>query len=180
MTRRRIAVFMVAVMVLFLSVPVLASARSAPSGTQEHAGKTLVLRWYEELVNEGKTAVADEIFAPDHVEHAPTLPWFGSGPAQQKELVVALRLAFPDVDVSVEDVVAEGDRVAVRWLLRGTHRGEFWELAPTGETVAVPGTTVYRIANGRIVETWLTYDALGLLAQLGALADSASPATATT
>jgi steroid delta-isomerase-like uncharacterized protein len=132
--------------------------------------EALVLRWYDEFANGGKLALADELFAPDHVQYAPGLPLPDSGPAEQRQGLLELRTAFPDARFTVEDVVAEADRVVVRWTFRGTHRGEFWDLASTGERVAVVGTTVYRLADGRIAESWLTWDGLGLLLQLGAVA----------
>jgi predicted ester cyclase len=84
--------------------------------------------------------------------------------------VLASRTAFPDQRVAVDDLLAESDRVAVRFTLRGTHLGELLDLAPTGRRVTVPGVAIYRIAGGRIAEGWVGFDALGLLEQLSVLA----------
>lgn len=77
--------------------------------------------------------------------------------------------AFPDTHFTIDDMIAEGDRVAIRWTVRATHRGEFEGIAPTGKPVTVTGTMVARIANGKLVEGWQNFDALGLLQQIGAI-----------
>jgi steroid delta-isomerase-like uncharacterized protein len=78
------------------------------------------------------------------------------------------KAAFPDLSVSVEEQVAEGGTVATRYTMRGTHRGAFQGIAPTGRTVALGGVSMHRVADGRIVEDWLGMDMMGLLQQLGA------------
>ena len=84
-----------------------------------------------------------------------------------KQLVVMLRTAFPDLHFTLEEVIAEDDKVMTRALLRGTHRGEYLGIAPTGKPVAVMGMVVLRIAQGKFQEGWLMMDNLGLLQQLG-------------
>jgi predicted ester cyclase len=79
------------------------------------------------------------------------------------------RNAFPDVQMSLEDQVAEGDMVVTRWIASGTHQGEFMGIAPTGDRVTVAGTSIERIVDGKIEETWDDYDALGMMQQIGAI-----------
>ena len=161
---------LVALAVIALVVGVLTGAIATGGGTaaaETAANAALVRRWYDDFANRGDLAVADELFAPSHAEHAPSLPEPSSGPAGQKRLLLALRAAFPDLRFAVEEVTAEGDRVAVRWLLRGTHRGEFAGLPPTEQAVVIPGMASYRLAGNRIAESWVVWDNALLLLQLG-------------
>ncbi len=131
--------------------------------------KALVRRWFEDLFNEGNLDVADEIIAPNHLEHDPTLPDLPIGPEGQKQLVNLYRSAFPDARITIEEQVAEGDTVVTRWTGRGTHQGELMGVAPTGNQVTVTGVLISHISEGKIVESWSNYDALGMLQQIGAV-----------
>jgi predicted ester cyclase/uncharacterized protein YndB with AHSA1/START domain len=132
-----------------------------PSGN-----KAVYRRWFEEVVSGGDLALADELLAPGYRLHFPGMPGPLDGEGH-KALVEQFRAAFPDWEETVEDVVAEGDRVVIRVTGRGTHEGEFQGLAPTGRRVSATGIGIGRMASGRIAEAWAAYDALGLLAQLG-------------
>ena len=134
--------------------------------------KALVRRAYEELVNRGNLAHIEELVHEDYVDHthAPGWPTDREGLRQQ---VAYFRSAFPDLHVTLEELIAEGDTVAVRQTMRGTHRGEFFGIPPTGRQVAVTGISLYRVANGKIVEEWWQEDLLGLMQQLGAIPASA-------
>jgi len=79
------------------------------------------------------------------------------------------RSSYPDLVVPIEDQVAEGDKVVTRWTARGTHRGELMGTAPTGKQIVVPGVLIDRVVGGQIAEEWASYDALGMLQQIGAL-----------
>lgn len=129
--------------------------------------KAIARRVIEEFLNTGNPDVADEIFATGYVDHNPSNPGM-SGVENIKRSVNDWRTAFPDTRNTVEDVVAEGNKVAVRWTTRATHRGEFMGILPTGNRVAVTSIGVFRLSGGKIVESWDEYDALGLLRQLGA------------
>jgi steroid delta-isomerase-like uncharacterized protein len=131
--------------------------------------KAVVRRWFEELFNAGNLEVADEIIAADHVNHDPTLPDIPTGPEGQKQVVNLYRGAFTNAHISVEDQLAEGDRVATRWTGSGTHQGEFMGVAPTGNQVTITGITIYRVSGGKIAESWTNYDALGMMQQIGAV-----------
>ena len=127
----------------------------------------LVRRMYEEAWNQGKMEVIDEICAPDYLGMGP----YGDerGPESVKRGVANRRSAFPDVHVTIEDVFAAGDKVVARLSFRGTHKGEFQGIQPTGREVTWSGIWIYRVADGRFIERWHNYDMLGLLQQLGAI-----------
>ena len=137
------------------------------ASTEEN--KAVVRRWFEELFNPGNLEVADEIIAPDHVNHDPTLPDIPPGPEGQKQVVNLYRGAFTNAHISIEDQLAEGDKVVTRWTGSGTHQGEFMGVAPTGNQVTVTGITINRVSGGKIVESWTNYDALGIMQQIGAI-----------
>jgi steroid delta-isomerase-like uncharacterized protein len=128
-------------------------------------------RIFEEGFNQGNLDVGDELVAPDAVNHDPAEPADMRnlrGPAAFKRTVEMYRAAFPDLRITIEDVISDGDRVALRWRSEGTHRGELAGLAPTGMKVTVTGMSIDRYENGKIVETWSEWDNLGLARQLGA------------
>src|SRR3712207_716323 len=132
--------------------------------------KALVRREIEEVFSaQGDLDVADEIFAADYVNHNALSPDPTRGPEGAKEYARMYRNAFPDVQLSIEDQVAEGDKVVTRWIGSGTHQGEMMGIAPTGNRVRVTGITISRIEDGKIVEEWDNFDALGMMQQLGAI-----------
>ena len=136
--------------------------------------KALDRRYFEAVWNQGNYEILDELVASDFVGHSPPngdLP----GPEGIRQYVAAMRAAFPDVHFTVEDQVAEGDRVVTRWQATGTQRGEFAGVPATGRRATVTGITISRVANGKFVEGWTNWDAFGLLVQLGAI-PSAQPA----
>lgn len=128
--------------------------------------KAIVRRFLEEVFNQGKVEVADELVAPTYIRHGMPTP-VPPGPESLKQSAAAWRHAFPDVHGTVEDILAEGDRVAYRWTIRGVHRGGFMGATGTGQRVTVSGMTFFRIADGQIVETWDSPDLFGLKQQLG-------------
>ena len=128
-------------------------------------------RLLEEVFNTGNTALADELIAADAVNHDPALPEALRtlrGPAALKQTVATYRAAFPDVRMTVDDAVREGDTVVLRWHAEGTHRGELAGLAPTGGRVTVTGISIDEWKDGKIVEAWVEWDNLGLARQIGA------------
>ncbi len=130
--------------------------------------KALLRRYTDEVVNKGNLDAADEMVAPGYVHHQPPNP-DQHGIDRFKQLVVDLRTAFPDIHVAIDDQIAEGDRVATRITIRGTHLGEFLGVAPTGRKVEMKGIAIDRCSDGKIVEGWECSDALGLMRQLGAV-----------
>jgi steroid delta-isomerase-like uncharacterized protein len=128
--------------------------------------KTIVRRFVEEFQNGGNESAVEELLAADFVDHS---PFPGVSPDREgvRRLFAALRQAFPDLRAKIHDQLAEKDRVATRKTFRGTHRGEFLGIAPTGRSVSFDVIDVVRIANGRIAEHWNVMDLMGLLQQIG-------------
>lgn len=133
------------------------------------ANKALARRLLEEAFNAGRLDVTDEIVATDFVGHDPSLPEEVRGPSGVKELIAGYRAAFPDIHMTIEDQIADGDRVVSRWRATGTHQGELMGIPGTGKQATVTGVTIDRIEDGRIAENWNYWDTLGLLQQLGAI-----------
>ena len=119
--------------------------------------KLIVRRWLEEVLTRGNLERVGELFASNYVLHDPSFPQDVYGPEGVKRYVAAYRLAFPDARFAVEDQIAQGDKVVSRWSARGTHRGEFLGIAPTGEEVTVTGIEFDHVAGGRIEEAWVGY-----------------------
>lgn len=139
--------------------------------------KAIDRRILEEVYSQGDLDVADELIAADFIGHASTPGIAGQGREEYKQFVVGLRAAFPDLTITVEDQLAEGDKVLTRWLARGTHTGEFQGIPPTGRRGELAGMTVERFANGKVVECWSNTDDLGLLQQLGVMSAPGAPET---
>jgi steroid delta-isomerase-like uncharacterized protein len=130
--------------------------------------KALVRRWFEEVWNKGRASAIDELLAPDAVIHG-LGPADLHGPAGFKRFHTAYREAFPDLKVQIEDIVAEGDIVAIRWSGTATHQGGGLGFAATNRPVRVRGMGFARAQNGKLLEGWNNFDELGILAQLGIL-----------
>lgn len=131
--------------------------------------KIIATRLRQEIWNTGNFAIADEICADDAVFHNndPLTPDFGQGPHALKQLVTMYRAAFPDAHITIEDIVAEGNQVVIRWTGRGAHKGNLGRIAPTGKAVTVTGIDLVRISKGKVQENWTNWDTLGMLQQLG-------------
>lgn len=133
-------------------------------GTEQ--SKAVYRRFLDLGFNTGDFAALGEVLAPNYVDHdAP--PGIPPGPEGIALLLGTYRAAFPDVHMTVEAQVAEGEMVATRYTFRGTHRGNLMGIAPTGKQVTMTGTTITRIVDGKMVEAWVNYDLLGLLQQVG-------------
>ena len=128
------------------------------------ANKALVRR-YIELWETGNLALADEVLAAEYIDH--TRPNRPAGPEPVKQEVTAFRIGFPDAHSTVEQMIGEGDLVAFRFVLRGTHLGPFADFPPTGQVVVVTGMDFVRIADGKIQELWSTQDTLSWALQMG-------------
>lgn len=128
--------------------------------------KALTRRIFEEGVNQNKPSVFDELFAPNFAIHdAP----FGAqrGPEGFRQLIGMFRTGFPDLRVTIEEELAEGDRVIHRGYATATHKGDFQGIPPTGKQVKINYIDIWRVANGKMVENWVQMDLLGLMQQLG-------------
>jgi steroid delta-isomerase-like uncharacterized protein len=132
--------------------------------------RALVRRELEEIFNEGKLDLADELLSPDYVVHDSALPEPVRGIEGFKQLRAAYHSASSDIRTTIDDMIAEDDKVVTRWTTRGTHdKGEMLGVPPTGKHIEVTGITVNRISEGKIAEDWTVWDSLGLLRQLGAV-----------
>ena len=135
--------------------------------------KAIARRYWEESWNTGNLASLEEIFAPDHLFHT------GAGQVvrgTQERGMMRFRTAFPDLHFVIEDVFAEGDKVVVRWTAHGTHRGDIQlvqNIPATGKQVTWLGMDIYHLTGGKIMETWRSWDRLGLLQQLSVVPASA-------
>jgi steroid delta-isomerase-like uncharacterized protein len=125
------------------------------------------MRYFEEVCNGRKLNVADSIFTADHVHHDPSSPWVGAGPEGMKKLASTYQTGFPDAHWNVDALFESGDTVIARWTGTGTHQGELSGIAPTGKSVRVEAIMIFRIADGKIAESWDVWDTLGMLQQLG-------------
>jgi steroid delta-isomerase-like uncharacterized protein len=124
-------------------------------------------RIFEEVLNAGNLAVAEDLFAPNYVLHVPTGTFRGA--EGLKEYLMGMRSAFPDIQLTVEDTIAEGDKSVIRWTAHGTHRGAFQGIAPTGKQATVTALSLFRWTNGKAEEAWTVYDLLSVLQQLGVI-----------
>lgn len=141
--------------------------------------KTAVRRLFAELWNKGDLPVADELIAPTYIHHDASTPEFGRGPESEKKRVSFYRTAFPDIRLTIEDIMAGGETVVARWNCRGAHRGDLSGIAPTGNQFAISGVTIVRFANGKMVESYVNWDALGLMQQLGVVPELGKAIAAT-
>jgi steroid delta-isomerase-like uncharacterized protein len=123
----------------------------------EEKNKLLVREFLGEAWGKGNMAAVDEFMAADYVEHprASNLP---AGTESLKRLIAAYRTAFPDLKVTLDDIFAEGEMVAFRWSVSGTHLGDWLGIPPTGNHVTATGITLFRIAGGQVVESWTSID----------------------
>ena len=136
----------------------------------EEQNKQTSRRFTEEIWNKGKLDQIGDFVAPNHKNHpSASAPDFGQGPQGFSQLVSLYRTAFPDTNLTIEDQIAEGDLVVTRWTAAGTHRGELFGMPATGKQVKVTGIFIDRLADGKIVESWGEYDALGMMQQVGAI-----------
>ncbi len=141
--------------------------------------KALVRRFVDEVQSGGNIDAIDELCSPEFVNHSAP-PGVPSNCEGVKQVTAMFRQAFPDSYFTVEDMIAEGDKVATRKTFRGTHQGQFMGIPPTGRRVSIGLIDIVRIADGRVVEHWSMGDNLGMMQQLGVIpnpgdAEVASP-----
>jgi steroid delta-isomerase-like uncharacterized protein len=136
------------------------------------ADPTIVRRFFEEVCNAGRLAVADRLFAANHRYHDPSIPGVADGPAgitQPSGPVVPYQQAVAGAHWHVQDMLVEGDTVVTRWVGTGTHTGDLPGIPATGRPVEVPGIWMQHMAGGKIVESWQVWDTLLMLQQLGVI-----------
>jgi steroid delta-isomerase-like uncharacterized protein len=133
--------------------------------------KALAKRAWEEVFNQKKLAVVDELWSSDYIYHGPQGQEF-RGTESLKQLLSHYLEEFPDLHIDIEDLIAEGDKVVSRVISRGTHKGELQGIAPTGKKVSLRTIMISRIAGGKFAEDWESRDDLGMLQQLGIIPPS--------
>ena len=140
-----------------------------PSEHKISDNEAIVRRLYQEAWNKRKLEVVSQIISPSHALQAPTL--FGSsvGPEAYKGQISHFLAAFPDLRFTVEETVVDKENVVARWTFTGTHRGKYMGVPATNIKVSVDGMTLHHLANGKIIDSFTTWDAFGMLRQLGAL-----------
>jgi steroid delta-isomerase-like uncharacterized protein len=125
--------------------------------------KEIQRRVLVEVHSPGKLDLVDELYDENFIG----LPDMTKGIENVKKFISNLLNTFPDIKFTVEDQIAEGDKVFAQWSITATHKGEFMGIAPTGKPIAVSGVTVYKILNGKVVQAWGMIDNLGILQQIG-------------
>jgi predicted ester cyclase len=128
------------------------------------ANKALLRRFYNEVYVDWNMTLVDEVVAPQFTSH--DWPDGATGPQAFRKYYAAIRAAVPDARYEVDELIAEGDRVVVRWRLLGTHHGEFGGIAPTGRAITLRGIAIYRVDAGKLMERWVVSDLYGLLEEL--------------
>ena len=137
--------------------------------TQEQDNKAVIRRFISEFVNGKHFDLVDDVFTDDYTRHDPASPESESGPGPWVESMEGLHQAFPDVEVHIGELIAEGDLVSFEGTMTGTHQGEFRGIEPTNASIEVQGNAMHRVRDGQIAETWANWDFLGLLTQIGAV-----------
>jgi steroid delta-isomerase-like uncharacterized protein len=148
------------------------SARREGAVNMSAENEALVRRYVQEVYDQRKLEVVDEIFAPEFTLHDPDLPGGARGPEGIKRIVKTFVDAFPDLQVTLDEELSSGDKVVTRWTSRGTHEGELMGIAPTGKRIDVTAVGIWRVSEGKIAEAWLVFDALGMMQQLGVASSS--------
>ena len=136
---------------------------------QTEQNKALFRQFVEEIFNQGNMSAIDELLAPDFVEHEELPPGIPSGREGVKQMTMMFRSAFPDFKTTIDDMVAEGDKVVVRMTWSGTHKGEFMGIPPTGKSVSFGVIDIVRFAGDKFVEHWGLMDSTSMMQQLGAV-----------
>lgn len=133
----------------------------------EDGNKAVARRIFEDVFSAGDYDAIDELFSPDLVNHHPDEPYETRGQDGIRERLSGYRTAFPDLNCPIQDLLAEGDRVAIRYIARGTNTGEIMGAEPTGKQLALEAQAIYRLEDDRVVESWDAWNVLSLMEQLG-------------
>ena len=137
--------------------------------------KAIVRRLYEEAWNSRRLEVVSEIISPSHALHAPNISGSSMGPEAYKRQLSLFLAGYPDLRITLEDTIAEKDKVVASWSISGTHKGNFMGVPPTNKKVSVYGITIHHIANGKIMDSFSNWDVLGMMQQLGVVSVPGHP-----
>jgi steroid delta-isomerase-like uncharacterized protein len=140
--------------------------------------KAVIRRLYDEVWNERKVEVIKEIISPSHALHGPTFSGSSIGPEAYKRQVLLFLTGYPDMHWTIEDTIAENDKVVACWTISGTHRGEYMGIPATNKEVSVEGITIHHIAGGKIMDSYSNWDVLGMMQQLGVVSALGLPKSA--
>ena len=140
------------------------------------SNKKLVYRFVDECWNEGNLATVPHLVAAHCRFHDPVFPHMVAGVESMQHHIERYRRAFPDLKLTITDIIAEKDEVVAHWTANGTHRGEFLGMSPTNVNALIAGTSIYRIEEGKIVEQWANWNLMSLIEQLGLRAAAGVPA----
>jgi steroid delta-isomerase-like uncharacterized protein len=134
--------------------------------------KAIVRRWFDEVLSRGDMDALDSICAECHPQFAVVRGVMEPAPLGMsglKSLITGLRSAFPDLQATVEEQIAEGDKVVTRVTMRGTQRGEFQGMPATGKAFSIPGVSIWEVRGNLLIQEWVSWDAMGMMQQLGAM-----------
>ena len=147
-----------------------------PTGIEHLSGESmsietnkLVMHRFTEFINTASEKLAGELISPNAIFHVPGRAEPLKGPAGYLSIIGMMRVGFPDIRWTLEEMIAEGDKVAARFTMRGTHQGTFFGVAPTGKKIEVAAMNFYRLSGGQFVEERGQPDLLGLMQQIGAI-----------
>jgi steroid delta-isomerase-like uncharacterized protein len=146
---------------------VLSGGTAEEMSVSAEENKAVVRREIEEIFTQGNLDAAEDVYAPNYYSHQPAGSEDISGLEAIKQFAAGVRQAFPDMEITLEDQIAEGDKVVTRFTSRGTHQGELWGIPATGKEVEVTSISMDRIEGGKIAEHWTHADQLGMMQQLG-------------
>src|SRR5262249_50403484 len=138
-------------------------------GSMPVESKAIARRLYEEAWNRRKLEVVDQLLSPSHALHEPYASGSQIGPQAYKATVMRFQAGLPDLRFTIQDMISEGDKVVVSWIISGTHQGEFYGIAPTNKKVSVEGITIHQIEKGKILESYASWDRLGMMRQVEAI-----------
>jgi steroid delta-isomerase-like uncharacterized protein len=138
-----------------------------PLPSQAEENKRTARRLVEEFFNAGDATRAAELYTIDYARHDPGTPDAVKGIDAITQVLTTYRTAFPDLHFVIEDMIGEGDKVMTRWTVTGTHQGDLQGVAPTGNKIELTGISLYRLADGKVVEEWTNWDTGGMMKQLG-------------
>jgi steroid delta-isomerase-like uncharacterized protein len=131
--------------------------------------KAIVRRLYEEVWNKRRLEVVTELISPSHALHGPNISGSAVGPEEYKHQVALFIAGFPDLCFTIEDTIAEKDKVVCYWTITGTHKGEYMRVPATNRKVSVDGVTIHYLARGKIIDSNTNWDVWGMMQQLGAV-----------
>lgn len=142
-------------------------ACSGPHSTPWEQHQNIIHRYYEEVWNQGRLDVLDELLDTQYINHTPSVPNPPPGPDGLKPIVAAIRRAFPDLHYEIKDIIVNDSMAVARVIMTGTQQDSLFDLPPTGRKIMVNQINIEKIKNGKVVEHWRVTDELGLMKQLG-------------